>query len=254
MSCIRQKSMCPICGRLISNNNISKHLISHNTHPEYHKESQWRVKHDGLTCCYCGKECKNNNSLCNHERLCSMNLNHQISNLISYIKNSHSPWNKGLTIEDERVAKNAMHIREHYKQNPNPRRGISLPQHIKDKISNTILEKSRKGEWHTSLAKNMHYKYKGEDLHGSWELEYAKYLDAKKIKWIRNKKQFTYYFEGKQRYYTPDFYLEESRIFIEIKGFQTAKDEAKWKQFPSSEKLQVLFYQDLIALGIDLKN
>lgn len=254
MSKPRQKSTCPICYKLISNSNISKHIASHETHPEYHKESIWSVKHEGLICCYCGKECKNTNSLCNHERLCSMNPNRQTLNLVNYIGVSHEAWNKGLTIEDERVQKNAISIREHYKQNPSPRRGVPLPQHVKDKISNTILDKAARGEWHTSLAKNMHYTYKGEDLHGTWELEYAKYLDTNGIKWVRNKKRFTYYFEGKRHYYTPDFYLQESDTFIEIKGLQTARDEAKWKQFPPSEKLQVLFYHDLISLGIDVKN
>ena len=28
-------------------------------------------------CSYCGKECKNKNSLSNHERLCKKNPNHQ---------------------------------------------------------------------------------------------------------------------------------------------------------------------------------
>lgn len=34
----------------------------------------------GFICKYCGRECKNNNSLRNHERLCHSNPNRQISN------------------------------------------------------------------------------------------------------------------------------------------------------------------------------
>ena len=42
-------------------------------------------------------------------------------------------------------------------------------------------------------------------------------------------------------------------MFVEIKGFKTPKDEAKWKYFPKTEQLKVLFYQDLKNLGIDVR-
>lgn len=52
-------------------------------------------------CRYCGKECKNANSLRNHERLCKENPNHQISNFVAYNKQCteglRNVWNKGLT-------------------------------------------------------------------------------------------------------------------------------------------------------------
>ena len=44
-----------------------------------------------------------------------------------------------------------------------------------------------------------------------------------------------------QRYYTPDFYLPDEDIYIEIKGYKTIKDEAKWSQFPIDKRLKVLF-------------
>ena len=43
-------------------------------------------------CKYCGKECKNANSLRNHERLCKSNPNHQKNPMEGV-----SPWNKGYT-------------------------------------------------------------------------------------------------------------------------------------------------------------
>lgn len=53
-----------------------------------------------LVCKFCGKVCKNPNSLRNHERLCPKNPNHQTSNF----KHVKQPWNKGLTSEtDPRV-------------------------------------------------------------------------------------------------------------------------------------------------------
>lgn len=56
-----------------------------------------------LICKHCEKECKNKNSLGNHERLCKENPNRQESNF-KYLK---EPWNKGLDKTDPRVAKQA---------------------------------------------------------------------------------------------------------------------------------------------------
>lgn len=114
------------------------------------------------------------------------------------------------------------------------------------KISKTCLAKSAKGEWHTSLAKYMHYSYKGVDLHGKWELAYAQYLDREEINWIRCKDRFAYTFEDKVRFYTPDFFLTDSKQYVEIKGYETEKDKAKWEQFPLS--LTVLKFKELKAL------
>ena len=96
----------------------------------------------------------------------------------------------------------------------------------------------------------MHIDYNGVDLHGSWELKYAQYLDANNIKWIRNKDSFHYEFEGKSRKYTPDFYLLESDEYIEIKGYKTEKDEAKWSQFPTHRKLVILMKKELEDLSV----
>lgn len=49
-----------------------------------------------MKCRYCGKDCKNDNSLRNHERLCPLNLNKQSSNLTAW-NNAKLSWNKGLT-------------------------------------------------------------------------------------------------------------------------------------------------------------
>jgi very-short-patch-repair endonuclease len=56
-------------------------------------------------CKYCGKECKNDNSLRNHERLCRLNPNRQQPNIDIYYNKTnivkHPAWNKGLTKEND---------------------------------------------------------------------------------------------------------------------------------------------------------
>lgn len=85
-------------------------------------------------------------------------------------------------------------------------------------------------------------------LRSTYEIEYAKWLDKNEIGWRINKKAFLYEWEDKTRKYFPDFYLINENSYVEIKGFKTAKDEAKWKNFPHG--LQILYGKDLIKLGI----
>ena len=75
-------------------------------------------------------------------------------------------------------------------------------------------------------------------LNGTWEYKYALWLDANNIDWRRNTKGFPYTFGGKQRKYYPDFHLLDENKYVEVKGYETEKDKAKWSQFP--EKLIVL--------------
>jgi hypothetical protein len=53
---------------------------------------------------------------------------------------------------------------------------------------------------------------------------------------------------------TPDFYLIESDTYVEVKGYKTEKDEAKWNQFPKHRKLKILMKEDLISLGVDINS
>ena len=69
-------------------------------------------------------------------------------------------------------------------------------------------------------------------LDGTWEKAFAEYLDSNVYNWKRNVSRFEYIFDGRQRFYTPDFYLIDFDYYIEVKGYETEKDKAKWTQFP----------------------
>jgi len=81
---------------------------------------------------------------------------------------------------------------------------------------------------------------------GSWELEVAKYLDRLRVKWKRNKNRFAYMHEGKERFYTPDFFVEDYNCYIEVKGYETEKDRSKWSQF--DHKLIILKKNEIKAI------
>lgn len=133
---VRTKIKCEICGQEISKSNYTKHIRRHQNHPETFDVPAFRINHSGLQCQFCGKECKNKNSLSNHERLCRNNPNRQES---YFAKWNSSPekqcWNKGLTKEtDARVAQASIKI-------SNNLRGKAHRPHTDEeklKISNSI--------------------------------------------------------------------------------------------------------------------
>ena len=244
------KIKCELCAQEVSKSNYTKHLRRHREHPETFKET-YKLDHTGLNCKFCNKQCKNTNSLIQHEMRCKSNPN-RIEIVISKFNSGRSAWNKGLSKEtDERVLKQAIAQtgKIGLRGDANPAR---RPE-VRKKISDTCLRKSQEGTWHTSLAKDHHINYKECDFHSTWEVEYAKYLDAQNIKWLRTTDRFPYNYQESLHYYTPDFYLPETDEYVEIKGYSTGKDYAKWKQFPENKILKVLKYQDLIDLGLQIK-
>jgi hypothetical protein len=127
-------------------------------------------------------------------------------------------------------------------------KGKTLSEKTKQRISQNIQKRIETGTWHLSFSHARTHLYNGVKLHGMWEVKYAKHLAANSIAWRRPTEKFAYEFAGKQRYYTPDFYLYSEGVYVEIKGYQTPKDEAKWRDFPLP--LRVLKGEDLIKLGV----
>lgn len=203
-----------------------------------------------MNCKFCEKECKNDNSLRNHQRLCKLNPERQTTPFqdkdkqkeIAKIRRSKNQWSDpNYKMSDDTREKLSKGTKK---------RNANESEETKAKRKATIAEKVEKGEWHVSLAKDHHHVYKGIDLHGKWELNYAKWLDENQIKWMRCKDSFFYEYNGKTRRYTPDFYLIDSDEYIEIKGYKTEKDTAKWSQFPEYRTLKVLMKDDLKAMGV----
>lgn len=76
------------------------------------------------------------------------------------------------------------------------------------------------------------YEVSGQKVQGTWERDIAMKLDELNIKWAKlktNKDTLQYELDGKQKSYTPDFYLEEYDLFLEIKGFWWGNDKNKMK-------------------------
>ena len=63
---------------------------------------------------------------------------------------------------------------------------------------------------------------------GTWELTVANILNEAGIKWTNDIKPYPYFFNDKWHLYFPDFYLIDYDIVVEVKGYKTDRDTAKW--------------------------
>jgi hypothetical protein len=123
----------------------------------------------------------------------------------------------------------------------------------KEKLRNIVLKRYEEG-WDPKCGRCKKYSYlspiAGEvKLDGLWELKVAKYLDEHKINWKRNLKRFGYVnSEGYISTYKPDFYIDDWKLYLEIKGYETKLDRIKWGQF--KEPLLIWRKEDLKRLNI----
>lgn len=115
-------------------------------------------------------------------------------------------------------------------------------------LSETVKRKVKEGTWHVSYTARRTHEYRGVKLLGSWELAYAKWLDAQGIQWVRPTESFPYVFGNKERRYTPDFYLPDTDQFVEVKGYEKPMDHAKWREFP--RRLKIVREDDLRRLHL----
>lgn len=85
----------------------------------------------------------------------------------------------------------------------------------------------------------------GIKFQGNWELLYWEYCVEHQIIIERCSERFPYEWNG-TRSYNPDFYLPETDTYVEIKGYETERDKAKWRDFPKT--LKVIKYKELKEL------
>lgn len=72
------------------------------------------------------------------------------------------------------------------------------------------------------------YSIKDTKVKGKWELLVAEKLDELDIQWTNSLTGIEYEWGGRTRKYFPDFYLKDYNLYIEVKGYKTDRDIAKW--------------------------
>lgn len=194
-----------------------------------------------LKCKYCGRVCKNRNSLAQHEIRCKENPNRikiksNSSNFIEYNKLVKLGKRKASNqfIKAKELGLPQPIITEETREKLGRTwRGKTLPTQMKEKISEGMQRAVRLyPDSYSSSNVNGRVKkviYKDIILDSQWEVDFAIWLDEKQIVWERPNKGFEYIYEDKKHIYYPDFYLPQLDIYVEVKGYKRERDEYKWK-------------------------
>ena len=187
-------------------------------------------------CKHCGKECKNKNSLVQHEIRCKLNPNklnlEYLENVRLKIKREKG---KGKNQYTKGTAK-PLSKETRYKIG-NAWRGKQLSDEMKKHISEG-MQKAIKNNPTSYSSQNVNgrvkkYQYNNIELDGLWEVEVAKYLDSLNIKWNKPNKGFNYEWNNSNHVYFPDFYLIDYNLYIEVKGYIRERDYKKWNAIPN---------------------
>lgn len=197
-------------------------------------------------CKFCGKFCKNQNSLRQHQTRCPMNSSRRAVWIHNdnwkeavrnrkYIKPLKSLVTCNFCKKNWETTISGLKTHElHCKLNPNRKLGSFSGKKVSDETKKKISETGRKkhslGGYRQGSGRGKKGTYKGYYCDSSWELAYVVYNLDHNIKFKRNEELFPYEFGGKQHNYKPDFI--ENGIYVEIKGYFTEQVRAKEEAFP----------------------
>jgi hypothetical protein len=197
-----------------------------------------------LSCNFCSRICKNDNSLRNHSRLCKLNPDRD-----------NPPPKSDKWRESMKNKKNANQFTY----------GAKVSEETKKKLS----EASKKQVWSEERRQNHSIAMKkaveenpdsytssnrgrtkqiifdGIKFQGQWELEFYLYCKKNNIQIERTNEYFEYEWNGSRKYF-PDFFLSEKNLYIEVKGYETERDRAKWSAFP--KKLKVIGKEEIAKI------
>ena len=192
-------------------------------------------------CKYCGKECKNKNSLAQHEIRCKEN-----PNKIQLPESNFIKYNNDIKSGKRHKIYSNQYIKAELLGLPKPIVSDETRMKCGKGGKNQIWDMERRCRHSESMktavkehpmsyscnfvnGRTPRLEYNGVILNGNWELIVAKYLDINNIKWERPSIPFEYSWENKTHLYYPDFYLPEYDIYLEVKGYERERDKCKWK-------------------------
>lgn len=196
------------------------------------------------------KKCINCQEAIEYERKCEKKYCSTKCSAIYTQKNrGHHKWtDKGKKYLSD-LAKNQIHTK-HGSHLVCPNCKIQFYKHKKSKqiycshvcwsqyVKNNHLLRNKVGGFREKGGRGKQGWYKGYYCNSSWELAWVIYNLEHGVKFIRNKKGFPYIFNNKKFNFFPDFIIESTNEYVEIKGYLDGKNKAKIDAFP--HKLNVI--------------
>lgn len=251
----RYTASCLQCRSEVSMSNFNRHIDSN----QCKKGGKYipAIK-DNLTCDYCTKLCKSVNSVRQHEVRCKTNPN-RIS--MEYVRGV-------IRSADIEIEECSFCKKEFKKRGARGNHEVRCPENADRKLQIiSVAGKISNKKKHTAWAK-LHYAdqsnrdkvskrmkqavnehpesytssnrgrtkqitYNDIKFQGQWELDFYMWCETNDISITRPTKWFDYEWDGNRKY-NPDFYLLDLDLYVEVKGYETDRDRAKWNQFPDA--------------------
>ena len=214
-----------------------------------------------LHCKFCGRECKNINSLKQHECRCKENPNK--------LQFKHVGWPKGKTrvsstkgkiwINNGIISKIVFEkefndtykpngwikgVTKEFKEKFHNSKGIASSPELeklrRERISNAMKKNSLAGGYRKGSGRGHKGWYKGIFCDSSWELAFVIYYKEHNLPIKRCTETRKYIWNNEEHTYHPDFITDDG--IIEIKGYNSEQWLEKYKQ---NIDIKVLFYNDL---------
>lgn len=251
----RYTASCLQCRSEVSMQNFSKHLDSKQCKKGGKYTAGLRAARNSLNCIHCDKLCNTINSLAQHEIRCKENSNKIPSKPI----NNHPTIPPTPCIFCEKLFTTKSGLSNHtYRCKNNPNRKLQAitvegkiagkkkhaawaklhyaDQSNRDKVSKRMKQAvNEHPESYTSSnrGRTKQIIYNDIKFQGQWELDFYMWCETNSISVIRPTKWFDYKWNGNRKY-NPDFYLPDLDVYVEVKGYETDRDQAKWNHFPDS--------------------
>ena len=186
-----------------------------------------------MTCIYCNKITKSIRSKQQHEIRCHLNPNRIIvipsygmlgkkgSN--QYIKGTAKPISLETRVKLSEASKKQVWSEERRKKH--------------SAVMKKAVEVNPESYTSSNRGRTKQIEFDGIKFQGNWELEFYKWAKEQGLQPKRATIGFKYEWNGTRTYY-PDFYIESKNLYVEVKGYETDRDRAKWLQF--TEKLCII--------------
>jgi hypothetical protein len=85
-------------------------------------------------------------------------------------------------------------------------------------------------------------------VRGTWEYRTAEWMNQNNILWKR-RIYIPYVLDGKERTYTPDFFLPEHSLYLEVKGYYSEIDKKKMSAVERIIDIKMLFKKQIDSLN-----
>ena len=180
-----------------------------------------------MKCTHCQKEYSNKIGYSNHVRRCPKNPNR----IIESLTNEGREKIRLTTIEQNKRQWADPELRKRHKESM--RRAV---------------EKYPESYSSSNRGRTKQIIVDGIKLQGQWEVVFYHWAKAINLDPVRPALAFKYIWNG-DRWYHPDFYIKSLDLYVEVKGYETDRDRAKWSQFPN--KLSIIKSSEITKIKED---